>query len=41
MVQLKDAGDFILLDTILGQQDRFGNIHSRNGFLLPNAKQGR
>ena len=28
MVQLKDAADFILLDTIMGQQDRFGNIHS-------------
>ncbi|MFN8943342.1 MAG: hypothetical protein ACK5WZ_01805 [Pseudobdellovibrionaceae bacterium] len=27
MVQLRDAADFILLDTILGQQDRFGNIH--------------
>ncbi|MFN7905316.1 MAG: hypothetical protein ACK5P5_09035 [Pseudobdellovibrionaceae bacterium] len=27
MVHLRDAADFILLDTILGQQDRFGNIH--------------
>lgn len=27
MVELKDAADFILLDTIIGQQDRFGNIH--------------
>lgn len=35
MVQLKDAGDFILLDTILGQQDRFGNIHSEMAFYYP------
>ena len=35
MVELKDAGDFILLDTILGQQDRFGNIHSEMAFYYP------
>lgn len=28
MLQLRDASEMILLDTILGQQDRFGNIHS-------------
>lgn len=27
LVQLRDMADMILLDTILGQQDRFGNIH--------------
>jgi hypothetical protein len=32
MRQLKDAADFILLDTILGQQDRFGNIHYKEVF---------
>ena len=35
MVQFKDAGDFILLDTILGQQDRFGNIHSEIAYYYP------
>ena len=27
--QLKDAADFILLDTLLSQQDRFGNFHQK------------
>lgn len=27
IVQMKDAADMIILDTILNQQDRFGNIH--------------
>ncbi|MBW7961739.1 hypothetical protein [Bradyrhizobium sp. BR 10261] len=27
MVQLKDAADMIVLDTLMNQQDRFGNIH--------------
>ncbi|KRQ07373.1 hypothetical protein [Bradyrhizobium manausense] len=27
MVQLKDAADLIVLDTLMNQQDRFGNIH--------------
>jgi hypothetical protein len=27
MVQLKDAGDMIVIDTLMNQQDRFGNIH--------------
>ena len=28
MVQLKDASDMIVLDTIMNQQDRMGNIHA-------------
>lgn len=28
MVQMKDAADMVVLDTVLGQQDRFGNIHA-------------
>jgi hypothetical protein len=27
MVQLRDASDMIIIDTLLNQQDRFGNIH--------------
>ena len=27
MVQLKDAADLIAIDTLMNQQDRFGNIH--------------
>ena len=27
MVQLRDAADLIVIDTIMNQQDRFGNIH--------------
>ena len=27
MVQLKDAADMIVIDTLMNQQDRFGNIH--------------
>jgi hypothetical protein len=27
MIQLKDAADLIVIDTLLNQQDRFGNIH--------------
>lgn len=27
IIQLRDMADMILLDTIMGQQDRFGNIH--------------
>lgn len=41
MVQLKDAADFILLDTIMGQQDRFGNIHYIKKFYYTTInKQG-
>ena len=27
LVQLKDAADLIVIDTLMDQQDRFGNIH--------------
>jgi hypothetical protein len=27
MVQLKDAADLIVIDTVMNQQDRFGNVH--------------
>jgi hypothetical protein len=27
MIQLKDAADLIVIDTLMNQQDRFGNIH--------------
>jgi hypothetical protein len=30
LVQMKDASEMILLDTLLNQQDRFGNIHFQN-----------
>ncbi len=33
MVQLRDMADMILLDTILGQQDRFGNVHSLKSYF--------
>ncbi len=37
--QLKDAADFILLDTLLSQQDRFGNIHAKTRtYYLSNGK---
>jgi hypothetical protein len=29
MVQLRDAADLIVVDTLMNQQDRFGNIHYR------------
>lgn len=31
--KMKDAVDMIILDTIFGQQDRFGNVHSLHTFL--------
>jgi hypothetical protein len=31
-VQMREAGDMILMDTILSQQDRFGNIHREARF---------
>ena len=40
MVQLRDAADFILLDTIMGQQDRMGNIHYQKVFIYPEMKDG-
>lgn len=35
--KMKDATDMIILDTIFGQQDRFGNIHSVHTFLTAQA----
>jgi hypothetical protein len=34
MVQLKDAADLIVLDTLMNQQNRFGNIHYLENLLL-------
>lgn len=31
--QMKDAVDMIVLDTLFGQQDRFGNVHSVHAFM--------
>lgn len=37
--QLKDAADFILIDTLLSQQDRFGNIHQKpKAYYMANGK---
>lgn len=41
MVQLKDMADMILLDTIMGQQDRFGNIHYYNRYAYQVIEDGR
>jgi hypothetical protein len=32
MVRLRDVADLIVIDTILNQQDRFGNIHNRQTY---------
>jgi hypothetical protein len=32
--QMKDAADMIVLDTLFGQQDRFGNVHSLHTFMV-------
>lgn len=37
--QMKDATDMIVLDTLFGQQDRFGNIHSTHSFLVRSNDQ--
>lgn len=41
MVQLRDMADMILMDTILGQQDRFGNIHYIEKYYYTGQKDGR
>ncbi|MCO5144425.1 MAG: hypothetical protein M9962_15205 [Oligoflexia bacterium] len=41
MQQLKDAGEMIILDTILGQQDRFGNIHAEIKYFYLENKDGK
>jgi hypothetical protein len=38
MVQLKDAADLIVIDTLMNQQDRFGNIHSRAAYYYLDTK---
>lgn len=39
LIALKDASDMILLDTILGQQDRFGNIHFEENYFYPTVSK--
>ena len=41
MVQLKDASELIVLDTLLNQQDRFGNIHELPTYYYLNAQNGK
>lgn len=38
MVQLKDAADLIVIDTLMNQQDRFGNIHSLAAYYYLDTK---
>lgn len=33
--KMKDAADMIVLDTLFGQQDRFGNVHAIHTFMIP------
>lgn len=39
MVQLKDAADLIVIDTLMNQQDRFGNIHYFDTFYYLDTKE--
>lgn len=39
MVQLKDAADLIVIDTLMNQQDRFGNIHYIDTFYYLDSKE--
>ena len=41
MVQLKDASELIVLDTLLNQQDRFGNIHEVPVYYYLDAQDGK
>ncbi len=41
MVQLKDASELIVLDTLLNQQDRFGNIHDLPAYYYLDAQDGK
>jgi hypothetical protein len=41
MVQLKDASELIVLDTLLNQQDRFGNIHEVPVYCYLDAQDGK
>jgi hypothetical protein len=38
MVQLRDAADLIVIDTLMNQQDRFGNIHYIETYYYRDAK---
>jgi len=40
MQQLKDLSDMLLIDTVLGQQDRFGNIHFETKYYFPVRNEG-
>ena len=33
MVQLRDASDLIVIDTLMNQQDRFGNVHYQETYF--------
>jgi hypothetical protein len=37
MVQLRDASDLIVIDTLMNQQDRFGNVHYQNTYYYRDA----
>jgi hypothetical protein len=39
MVQLKDAADLIVIDTLMNQQDRFGNIHYIESYYYHDTKE--
>jgi hypothetical protein len=39
MVQLKDAADLIVIDTLMNQQDRFGNIHYIQSYYYLDTKE--
>ncbi|HEY6043747.1 MAG TPA: hypothetical protein VIU43_02515 [Nitrosospira sp.] len=41
MVQLKDASELVVLDTLLNQQDRFGNIHDLPAYYYLDAQDGK
>jgi hypothetical protein len=37
--QMKDASDFIVLDTLMAQEDRFGNIHAEERYYYLDANK--
>ncbi len=39
MQQLKDAADMIVLDTLLSQQERFGNLHFIENYFYPDTRE--
>lgn len=39
--KMKDAVDLIILDTIFGQQDRFGNVHAYHSFLVQEGGENK